>query len=134
MEDWKEKYFSADATAEALKAELKLKQSNLDQMKQNNQELKRDCNEKLAQIETLQNSSNQSLSDEQARVRDMQVKIDTLTSRLTSSEDKQSDLTTEISKLQVKYDKSCQNNDDLKGQFSEVQASLQEAQRHKSNL
>ena len=103
-------------------------------MKQNTQELKRDCNEKLAQIETLQNSSNQSLSDEQARVRDMQVKIDTLTSRLTSSEDKQSDLTTEISKLQVKYDKSCQNNDDLKGQFSEVQASLQEVQRHKSNL
>ena len=70
----------------------------------------------------------------QARVIDMQVKIDTLTSRLTSSEDKQSDLTTEISKLQVKYDKSCQHNDDLKGQLSEVQASLQEVQRHKSNL
>ena len=75
VEDWKEKYFSADATAEALKAELKLKQSNLDQMKQNNQQLTRECNEKLAQIETLQNSSNQSLSDEQGKVRDMQVSV-----------------------------------------------------------
>ena len=75
VEDWKEKYFSADATAEALKAELKLKQSNLDQMKQNNQQLTRECNEKLAQIETLQNSSNQSLSDEQSKVRDMQVSV-----------------------------------------------------------
>lgn len=35
VEDWKEKYFSADATAEALKAELKLKQSNLDQVREN---------------------------------------------------------------------------------------------------
>ena len=34
VEDWKEKYFSADATAEALKAELKLKQSNLDQVRE----------------------------------------------------------------------------------------------------
>ena len=75
MEDWKEKYFSADATAEALKAELKLKQSNLDQMKQNNQQLTRECNEKLVQIETLQNSSNQTLSDEQGKVRDMQVSV-----------------------------------------------------------
>ena len=36
VEDWKEKYFSADATAEALKAELKLKQSNLDQVREIN--------------------------------------------------------------------------------------------------
>ena len=44
-------------------------------MKQNNRELTRECNEKLAQIESLQNSSNQTLSDEQTKVRDMQVSV-----------------------------------------------------------
>ena len=49
--------------------------TSLHQVKQNNRELTRECNEKLAQIESLQNSSNQSLSDEQTKVRDMQVSV-----------------------------------------------------------
>ena len=49
--------------------------TSLHQVKQNNRELTRECNEKLAQIESLQNSSNQTLSDEQTKVRDMQVSV-----------------------------------------------------------
>ena len=84
-EDLKEKFFTADASAEALKEELKQKQSNLDQMKQNLQESSRQLNDKTEQIEclkveiqSLRSSSADALSSEQTRLSGMQVKIETL--------------------------------------------------------
>ena len=53
VEDWKEKFFSADATAEALKADLKVKQANLDQIKQNLKEAQKHADEKSAEIVSL---------------------------------------------------------------------------------
>ena len=140
-EDLKEKFFSADASAESLKEELRQKQSNLDQMKQNLQETSRQLNDKVEQIEclrveiqSLRSTSADALSSEQTRLSGMQVKIETLNSRLGSQDGKISDLTTELNTLQGHYNEQCEANDELRCQLSDSQGSLQEAARARTNL
>lgn len=141
IDDWKEKYFNADAAAEAIKAELKQKQSNIDQLKQSNQELRRQMDEKDDQIEGLKTDSDaahndnlRTLSEESAKVRDLTAKLESLNGKYAAQESKVSDLNSQLSTLQSQYEQKVGSYSDLKSQQNELQGNLQEVQRHKSNL
>jgi chromosome segregation ATPase len=139
--DLKEKFFHADAQSESLQVDVKTRQSNLDQLKQNLQEVTRGSDQKSneighlkSEIASLQDVTKENLSSEQTKANSLEVKLETLQNRLSSQKARVSDLTDELATLQRHYDEQCHSNDEIKGHLGEVQSSLQESQRHKGNL